>query len=71
MWGLLHRWWIADGPLWRCVAAGPCYPAFLVLGVFATWCALARHVSGRDSWVKTERIDESRVEPVPSGAEPA
>jgi cellulose synthase/poly-beta-1,6-N-acetylglucosamine synthase-like glycosyltransferase len=63
MWGLWHRWTIGDEPYWRCLVAGLCYPFFLLVGVVATWRGLARHVSGRDSWTKTERLDD----PPPSG----
>jgi len=58
IWGLWHRWRIGDEPLRRCLAAGMCYPFFLVIGVLATWRGMLRHLRGRDSWAKTERIDE-------------
>jgi 1,2-diacylglycerol 3-beta-glucosyltransferase len=58
LWGLFHWSRIGDEPLWRCVLAGLCYPAFLVLGVLATWRAVARHLAGRNAWVKTERVDD-------------
>jgi len=58
MWGLWHRWTIGDEPYRRCLLAGVCYPFFLLLGVFATWRGLGRHLVGRDSWAKTERLDD-------------
>jgi hypothetical protein len=64
MWGLWHRWTIGDEPYRRCLVAGLCYPFFLLVGVFATWRGLARHLAGRDSWAKTERLDDT---PHPAG----
>jgi cellulose synthase/poly-beta-1,6-N-acetylglucosamine synthase-like glycosyltransferase len=64
MWGLWHRWTIGDEPYGRCLVAGVCYPFFLLIGVFATWRGLARHLAGRDSWAKTERLDDM---PLPAG----
>jgi 1,2-diacylglycerol 3-beta-glucosyltransferase len=58
LWGVFHRWRIGDEPLRRCLIAGLCYPGFLVLGVIATWRAVLRHTTGRNSWAKTERTAE-------------
>jgi hypothetical protein len=59
LWGLVHRLRNGDEPLWRCALAGLCYPAFLLIGVSATWYALVRHVLGHNSWAKTDRLDET------------
>ncbi|HEX6870813.1 MAG TPA: glycosyltransferase [Micromonosporaceae bacterium] len=61
IWAVWHRWKLGDEPLWRCLLAGLVYPLFLMLAVLATWRGLARHLSGRDNWVKTERHDEIRT----------
>ncbi|MFL6127784.1 MAG: glycosyltransferase family 2 protein [Mycobacteriales bacterium] len=58
IWGLWHRWTIGDEPYRRCLLAGVCYPFFLLIGVFATWRGLARHVAGRNGWTKTDRLDD-------------
>ena len=58
MWGVWHRVRLGDEPLYRCVLAGLCYPLFLLLGVAATWRGTARHIRGRNSWAKTERLAE-------------
>lgn len=59
LWGTWHWWQLSDEPLWRCVVAGFCYPLFLIIGVIATWRGLARHVTGRNTWSKTARLDET------------
>ena len=59
IWGLVHRLRNGDEPLWRCALAGLCYPAFLLIGVSATWYALVRHVLGHNSWAKTDRLAEA------------
>ena len=58
VWALWHRLHLRDEPLWRCLAAGLCYPLFLLIGVLGTWRGMARHLLGRDDWAKTERLDE-------------
>jgi cellulose synthase/poly-beta-1,6-N-acetylglucosamine synthase-like glycosyltransferase len=58
IWGMWHRWQLGDEPLYRCLLAGLCYPMFLLLGVAATWRAVARQVTGRNSWAKTDRVVE-------------
>ena len=68
IWGVWHRLRLGDEPLYRCLFAGLCYPFFLLLGVAATWRATARHVSGRNSWAKTERLaDHVDVTRLPAG----
>ncbi len=56
IWALVHRVSVRDEPLWRCALAGLLYPFFLLLGVVAAWCAVYRHLTGRDRWEKTERV---------------
>jgi 1,2-diacylglycerol 3-beta-glucosyltransferase len=64
MWGLWHRWTIGDEPYRRCLVAGVCYPFFLLIGVFATWRGMVRQLARRNSWTKTERLDDM---PRPAG----
>ena len=56
LWGLVHRLRLGDEPLRRTLLVGLIYPAFLVLGVAASWRALGRHLAGRNAWAKTERL---------------
>jgi 1,2-diacylglycerol 3-beta-glucosyltransferase len=65
IWGIFHWWRIGDVRLRRCLLAGLCYPAFLLLGIAATWSAVGRHVRGRRGWVKTERTDDAAAGAVP------
>ncbi|WP_279579065.1 glycosyltransferase family 2 protein [Fodinicola feengrottensis] len=57
VWGLVHRIQNADEPLGRTLLVGLAY-GFLVIGIAATWRALGRHLTGRNSWAKTERLVE-------------
>ncbi|HEY0639018.1 MAG TPA: glycosyltransferase family 2 protein [Pseudonocardiaceae bacterium] len=57
-WGLWHRLHLRDEPLSRCLAAGLCYPFFLMMGIVSTWLGLIRYALGRDDWAKTERVGE-------------
>ncbi|HEX7305660.1 glycosyltransferase family 2 protein [Lentzea sp.] len=71
IWGVVHRLKHGDEPLWRCLAVGLVYPAFLVLGSISTLRALYRHFAGRTTWAKTERLAEKEVpaaKPVPQVA---
>lgn len=61
MWGLVHRLKHGDEPLWRSLAVGVIYPAFLVLGSVATLRALYRYLTKRNMWAKTERLAEEPV----------
>ncbi|RAS60765.1 cellulose synthase/poly-beta-1,6-N-acetylglucosamine synthase-like glycosyltransferase [Lentzea atacamensis] len=68
IWGVVHRLKHGDEPMWRCLAVGLAYPAFLILGSISTLRALYRHVAGRKSWAKTERLVEKESpasKPVP------
>ncbi len=65
LWAAWHWWQLNDEPLWRCLVAGFCYPLFLLLGVIATWRGLTRHLTGRHSWSKTARLDETHPPPEP------
>jgi 1,2-diacylglycerol 3-beta-glucosyltransferase len=71
LWATWHWWQIGDEPLWRCFVAGFCYPLFLVVGVLATWQGLAHHLSGRTTWSKTARHEESHPPPGPLVTPPA
>jgi cellulose synthase/poly-beta-1,6-N-acetylglucosamine synthase-like glycosyltransferase len=67
IWGVVHRLKHGDEPVWRCLAVGLAYPAFLVLGSISTLRALYRHFTGRNTWAKTERLvdKEPAVKTVP------
>jgi 1,2-diacylglycerol 3-beta-glucosyltransferase len=74
LWAVWHWYQLNDEPLWRCLVAGAFYPLFLLLGVIATWRGLARHLTGRNTWSKTARLDETHpphgpriTQPVPGG----
>ncbi|GII20973.1 glycosyltransferase family 2 protein [Planosporangium mesophilum] len=58
-WGALHRLQLRDEKLSRCLLAGLCYPAFLLLGLVSTYRAIGRQVAGRNAWAKTERLAEA------------
>lgn len=62
VWGLVHRIQNGDEPLYRTVLVGLAYPWFLLIGMAATWRALGRHLSGRNSWAKTERLVEGTAD---------
>jgi cellulose synthase/poly-beta-1,6-N-acetylglucosamine synthase-like glycosyltransferase len=65
LWATWHWWQLGDEPLWRCLVAGLCYPLFLIVGVVATWQGLAHHLTGRRTWSKTARLEET-VQPRPT-----
>jgi hypothetical protein len=58
VWALVHKVKNGDEPLIRTLLVGLAYPGFLVIGIAATWRALGRHLTGRNSWAKTERLVE-------------
>lgn len=58
MWAIVYFVRLRDEPLRRALLAGLCYPAFLLLGVLATWRAVFRIVLKRNVWAKTERLAE-------------
>ncbi|MGY0232286.1 glycosyltransferase [Longispora urticae] len=55
-WALVHRASLGDASLWRCVTAGLAYPFFLLIGLMATLRGLGRHLTGRGTWAKTDRV---------------
>lgn len=58
VWAVLHRIQLRDEKLSRCLLAGLVYPCFLLFGLVSTWRAVGRYLSGRNTWVKTERLPE-------------
>ncbi|MCY1137045.1 glycosyltransferase family 2 protein [Actinoplanes sp. Pm04-4] len=65
LWALVHRYRLRDETLPRLFLAAVAYPAFLLLGLVATYRAIARQATGRQAWAKTERLAE---EPLPTSA---
>jgi cellulose synthase/poly-beta-1,6-N-acetylglucosamine synthase-like glycosyltransferase len=59
MWAIVYCVRLRDEPPHRALLAGLCYPAFLALGVLATWRAVFRVALKRNVWAKTERLAES------------
>lgn len=55
LWSTIHWLRYRDEHLLRCLVAGFIYPAFLLLGIVASWRAMIRHIGKTDNWVKTER----------------
>jgi 1,2-diacylglycerol 3-beta-glucosyltransferase len=62
VWALVHRHRLGDEQTPRLFTAALAYPAFLLLGLVATYRAIFRQASGRQTWAKTERLME---EPLP------
>jgi 1,2-diacylglycerol 3-beta-glucosyltransferase len=62
VWALVHRHRLGDEQAHRLLTAALAYPAFLLLGLVATYRAIFRQASGRQTWAKTERLME---EPLP------
>ncbi|BCY15402.1 glycosyltransferase [Actinoplanes sp. L3-i22] len=58
IWVLVHRTKRGDESLTRMLLAALAYPAFLLLGLTATYRALGRQLTGKQSWAKTERLVE-------------
>ena len=58
VWALVHRYRLGDESLGRLLVAALAYPAFLLLGLVATFRAIARQATGRQAWAKTERLAE-------------
>ncbi len=63
VWILVHQHRLGDEEAGRLVKAALAYPAFLVLGLVATYRAIARQATGKQAWAKTERLTE---EPIPA-----
>ncbi|MEV0899750.1 glycosyltransferase family 2 protein [Actinoplanes sp. NPDC049802] len=61
LWVLVHKRKLGDERTHRMLAAAVAYPAFLILGLAATYRALGRQASGRQAWAKTERLAEEPV----------
>ncbi|SDT75109.1 glycosyltransferase family 2 protein [Actinoplanes derwentensis] len=58
LWAAVHQRKHGDEGMTRMLMAALAYPAFLILGLAATYRALGRQASGRQSWAKTERLVE-------------
>lgn len=61
VWTLVHRHRLGDEGLPRLLVAAAAYPAFLILGLVATYRALVRQATGRQAWAKTERLAEDAL----------
>jgi cellulose synthase/poly-beta-1,6-N-acetylglucosamine synthase-like glycosyltransferase len=59
LWAVMHRIQLGDERLSRVLLAAAAYPAFLGLGLLATWRAVGRQVARRQTWAKTERLVEA------------
>ncbi|WP_306214106.1 glycosyltransferase family 2 protein [Actinoplanes sp. RD1] len=62
VWALVHRYRLRDEKLRRLFTAAVAYPVFLLLGLVATYRAIARQATGRQTWAKTERLSEDPIE---------
>ncbi|BCJ43371.1 hypothetical protein GCM10010168_43190 [Actinoplanes ianthinogenes] len=58
IWVLVHRTKRGDESMSRMLVAALAYPAFLLLGLVATYRALGRQLTGKQAWAKTERLVE-------------
>ncbi|MEV6341843.1 glycosyltransferase [Actinoplanes sp. NPDC051851] len=58
VWALVHKHKRGDEAMPRMLVAALAYPAFLLLGLAATYRAIGRQASGRSAWAKTERLAE-------------
>ncbi|WIM96312.1 glycosyltransferase family 2 protein [Actinoplanes oblitus] len=58
VWVLVHRVKRGDESTGRMLLAALAYPAFLLLGLTATYRALGRQLTGQQAWAKTERLVE-------------
>ena len=66
LWAFVHRHRLRDERLRRLFLAAAVYPAFLLLGLVATFRAIVRQAQGRQAWAKTERLTE---EPIPAATD--
>lgn len=64
VWALVHRHRLADETLPRLLVAALAYPAFLLLGLVATYRAFVRQARGKQAWAKTERLIEPLQHPL-------
>jgi 1,2-diacylglycerol 3-beta-glucosyltransferase len=62
VWALVHRHRHRDETLLRLLTAAVAYPAFLLLGLLATYRALVRQARGQQTWAKTERLMEEPLQ---------
>jgi 1,2-diacylglycerol 3-beta-glucosyltransferase len=65
IWALVHRHRLRDESLFRLLTAAAAYPAFLLLGLVATYRAIVRQARGQQSWAKTERLTEEPLQQHP------
>ncbi|GLY05146.1 MULTISPECIES: glycosyltransferase [Actinoplanes] len=68
IWAMVHKYKRGDEAMPRMMVAALAYPAFLVLGLAATYRALGRQASGRQGWAKTERLAEEPLAALPTAA---
>lgn len=61
IWAVVHRVRLGDESASRLLIAALAYPAFLLLGLVATYRALVRQAQGKQAWAKTERLAEEPV----------
>ncbi|GGK39750.1 hypothetical protein GCM10010124_35460 [Pilimelia terevasa] len=61
IWSLVHRRRLGDQPLWLLLSSAAAYPAFLLMCLVATYRAVFRQATGRQTWAKTERLSEDPV----------
>jgi 1,2-diacylglycerol 3-beta-glucosyltransferase len=64
VWALVHRHRLGDETLPRLLVAALAYPAFLMLGLVATYRAIVRQAQGKQAWAKTERLIEPLQHPL-------
>ena len=62
IWALVHRHRLRDETLPRLLVAALAYPAFLLLGLVATYRAIVRQARGQQAWAKTERLAEEPLQ---------
>jgi 1,2-diacylglycerol 3-beta-glucosyltransferase len=58
IWIFVHRHRLGDEGYRRLLTAAVAYPAFLLLGLVATYRAIVRQARGQQAWAKTERLME-------------
>jgi 1,2-diacylglycerol 3-beta-glucosyltransferase len=62
VWAMVHRHRLGDERTPRLLTAALAYPAFLLLGLVATYRAIVRQARGQQTWAKTERLMEEPLE---------
>src|SRR3954470_12627507 len=58
IWAVVHRFRLGAETTGRLLVAALASPAFLLLGLVATYRALVRQARGQQAWSKTERLTE-------------